>query len=560
MDLAPKTARILRGSATLEVPVAAVAVGDRVVVRPGEKLPVDGVVIEGESAIDESMLTGESLPVVRRVGDPVTGGTLNQRGSLLVRATRVGADTRLQQIVRLVEQAQGSKAPIQRLADRVSGVFVPVVLGIALVTFLGWWFYTGDAQAGLLPAVAVLVIACPCSLGLATPTAIMVGIGRAATRGVLIKDAASLERAHALETLVLDKTGTLTVGRPEVVTIEPLGRDRTPADETKDDAGQADITEANITQDRLLAIAAALEHRSEHPLADAVVRAAEKRGLSLPAVTRFEAVAGAGIRGEVEGRRVVVGSARLLEREGIDTAAIAPRLSALDARGATGMLVALDSQLAGLLGVADVLRPTAAAAVDHLRRMGITVHMLTGDRTAVGRAVAREVGIDEAHVHAELLPEDKVAAVQKLRGPEGTLAPASPAPSAPSAPSESPARTVGMVGDGINDAPALAAADVSFAIGGGTDVAMETAAVTLVGGDLHGVAFAIALSRATMRVIRQNLVWAFLYNSAGIPIAALGLLGTLGGPMLAAGAMALSSVSVVSNSLRLRRLRLDAPR
>lgn len=540
MDLAPKTARILRGSATLEVPTSAVGVGDLVVVRPGEKLPVDGVVTEGESAVDESMLTGESLPVVRRVGDPVTGGTLNQRGSLLVRATRVGADTRLQQIVRLVEQAQGSKAPIQRLADRVSGVFVPVVLGIALATFVGWWLYTGDAQAGLLPAVAVLVIACPCSLGLATPTAIMVGIGRAATRGVLIKDAASLERAHALDSLVLDKTGTLTVGRPEVVTIEFLGGDRMPAEAT-----EADTTEADAAENRLLALAAALEHRSEHPLADAVVRAAEQRGLSLPAVTRFEAVAGAGIRGEVAGRRVVVGSARLLEREGIDAAAAAPRLSALDARGATGMLVAVDGQLAGLLGVADVLRPTAAKAVENLRRMSITVHMLTGDRTAVGRAIAREVGIDEAHVHAELLPEDKVTEVEKLRGPGGTPAPA--------------ARTVGMVGDGINDAPALAAADVSFAIGGGTDVAMETAAVTLVGGDLHGVAFAVALSRATMRVIRQNLVWAFLYNSAGIPIAALGLLGALGGPMLAAGAMALSSVSVVSNSLRLRHLRLDAP-
>jgi Cu+-exporting ATPase len=542
MDLAPKTARVLRNGATLEVPTAAVGVGDLVIVRPGEKLPVDGVVTEGESAVDESMLTGESLPVVRRVGDPVTGGTLNQRGSLVVRATRVGADTRLQQIVRLVEQAQGSKAPIQRLADRVSGVFVPVVLGIALATFLGWWLYTGDAHAGLLPAVAVLVIACPCSLGLATPTAIMVGIGRAATRGVLIKDAASLERAHALDTLVLDKTGTLTVGRPEVVAIELL------------DGGQLHPTAPQETdqvppetEEGVLTLAAALEHRSEHPLADAVVRAAEQRGLRLPAVTRFEAVAGAGIRGEVAGRRVAVGSARFLGREGIDTAPAAPRLAALDARGATGVLVAVEGRLAGLLGVADVLRPTAAEAVGRLRRMGIAVHMLTGDRAAAARAIAREVGLDEPHVHAELLPEDKVTEVQKLRGPGDTPASSSAGP-----------RTVGMVGDGINDAPALAAADVSFAIGGGTDVAMETAAVTLVGGDLGGVAFAIALSRATMRVIRQNLVWAFFYNCAGIPIAALGLLGALGGPMLAAGAMAMSSVSVVSNSLRLRRLHLDA--
>ncbi len=513
MDLRPKMARLRRGKSEFDVPLDEVLPGDALVIRPGERVPTDGVVRDGEAAVDESMLTGESLPVGKRAGDEVTGGTINQRGALVIEATRVGAASRLGQIIRLVEEAQGSKAPIQRLADVVSGVFVPVVIALAALTFLGWRLHGADNAVALLTAVAVLVIACPCALGLATPTAIMVGTGRAAELGVLIKDAESLERARSIEVVVVDKTGTLTVGKPEVSAVRALDRD----------------------EGEVLALAAALERRSEHPLADAIVRAAERRGVAIPDAERFESLAGAGVRGEVGGRRVLVARASHLAGEGIESDAARAIAAELEAQGNTVALVAVDGAVAGAIGIADAVRPTSAAAVRALRGLGIEVVMLTGDNLPTAVAIGKQVGLDPAQVRAEVPPEGKAAVVERLRA-EG--------------------RVVAMVGDGVNDAPALAAADVGIAIGGGTDVAMETAAMTLMHADLGGVATAIALSRSTMRVIRQNLAWALVYNSAGIPIAALGLLAALGGPMLAAAAMALSSVSVVSNSLRLKRIAL----
>ncbi|MSP61837.1 MAG: heavy metal translocating P-type ATPase [Myxococcales bacterium] len=513
MDLRPKSARVARDGQEMDLPLDDVRIGDRVVVRPGEKVPVDGVVRTGESSVDESLLTGESLPVMRRPGDEVTGGTLNQRGALIVEATRVGAASRLGQIIRLVEQAQGSKASIQRLADRVAGVFVPVVIAIAAVTFVAWWVATGDATAALLPSVAVLVIACPCALGLATPTAILVGTGRAAELGVLIKDAESLERAESIAVVVVDKTGTLTVGKPDLVAVRVL-------------EGHA--------EGALCALAAALERRSEHPLADAVVRAAIARGEAIPEATRFEALAGAGVRGEAAGHRLFIGTIRGLVAEGIDPGPARAEMATLENEGMTAVVVAVDGAVAGVLGIADAVRATSAAALRALRAMDIEVYMITGDNRATAIAVGRQVGIDEDHVRAAVLPEGKAAEVTMLRAGGAVVA---------------------MVGDGVNDAPALAAADIGIAIGGGTDAAMETAAMTLMQADLHGVVTAIRLSRATMRIIRQNLGWAFAYNLLGIPVAALGLLAAFGGPMLAAGAMALSSVSVVTNSLRLKRFR-----
>ena len=530
MGLQPKTAQLLRDGEPVAVPVASVRVGDVVLVRPGEKVPVDGVVVSGESGVDEAMLTGESMTVTKRVGDEVAGATLNGRGALTVRATRVGADTALAQIVRLVEQAQGSKAPIERLADRVAAVFVPAVLVIAALTFLAWLVLgpdAGEVTTPLLTAVTVLVIACPCALGLATPTAIMVGTGRGAEQGILIKDAASLERAHAITAIVLDKTGTVTEGRPRVRDVVPL--------------------QGHHAND-VLRHAAAVAARSEHPIAAAIATHAravldrhsrESGNLAgdhrLPEPTAFVGTPGQGMEANVEGSAVLVGNARLLAARGIATDRLAPVAEHLEANGRTVSLVVIDGQPAGVIGVADTVKPTSAAAVTALRRLGLVVYLLTGDNRRVADAIGREIGIAPERIRAEVRPEDKAAEVARLRD-EGHV--------------------VGMVGDGINDAPALAAADVGFALGTGTDIAMETAAITLLRGDLRSVPAAIRLSRRTMRTIKQNLFWAFGYNTAMIPLAALGLLAALGGPMLAAAAMAFSSVSVVTNSLRLRRAKL----
>ncbi|GAB4287318.1 MAG: copper-exporting P-type ATPase CopA [Coriobacteriia bacterium] len=521
MGLAAKTARVVRGGEEMDVPVEQVVAGDLVVVRPGEKIPVDGIVMEGASAVDESMLTGESIPVEKVPGDEVIGATLNKLGSLRFRATKVGADTALAQIIRLVEDAQGSKAPVQRFADRISAIFVPAVLSAALLTFLVWMFivpgivepgFYGDLTPfvkALLTATAVVVIACPCALGLATPTAIMVGTGKGAENGILIKGGEALETAYKLNAIVFDKTGTITHGRPVVTEIEALG---------------------DTDADELLRLAAALEKGSEHPLAEAIVSHAAEQGISLPTVTGFSAVPGHGVEGDVDGRRVALGNRKLMAREGVDTAAFCERIGTLEAEGKTTMLAAIDGRPAGLVAVADTIKEHSAEAVSRLTAMGVEVFMITGDNRRTAEAIAAEAGIAPDHVLAEVLPEHKAAEVVKLQ--ERGL-------------------VVAMVGDGINDTPALAAADVGIAMGAGTDVAVETGGIVLIRNDLRDVVTAIELSRATMRKIRQNFGWALGYNMLGIPIAALGLLR----PELAGGAMALSSVSVVTNSLLLRRFR-----
>ena len=506
LELGAKEARVVVDGVERMVPVEAVKVGDFVRVRPGEKLPVDGVVVDGSSAVDESMLTGESLPVDKGQGDQVAGATLNTSGALTIKATAVGADTALAQIVRLVEEAQGSKAPVQALADRVSAVFVPVVAAIALLTFVGWWSLGGSPLTGLVSAVAVLIIACPCALGLATPTAIMVGTGRGAAMGVLIKGGEVLERSKRITTVVFDKTGTLTKGETQLVELVPIG-----ATDTR----------------QLLRAAGAAEATSEHPLARAVVAAADKSGLALPPVTNFKNVAGHGVCAEVEGVRVWVGRRRLMTQAGLATTADAESSArALEARGNTVVFVGWEDQVRGLLAIADVVKDNARHAVGELRRMGIEVAMITGDNLATAEAIGRTVGIDR--VIAEVLPEDKVSEVKRLQE-EGHV--------------------VAMVGDGINDAPALVQADLGVAIGTGTDVAIESSDITLISGDLDGVATAIRLSRRTFRTIVQNLFWAFGYNVAAIPLAAFGLLN----PVIAGAAMGVSSVSVVANSVRLRR-------
>ncbi|MBP1843003.1 Cu+-exporting ATPase [Rhizobium petrolearium] len=518
LDLAPKMARRVRADGTDEdIGLDAVAVGDRLRVRPGEKIPVDGTLLEGRSSIDESMITGESMPVTKEVGSKLIGGTMNQTGGFVMEAGKVGRDTMLSQIVRMVAEAQRSRAPIQRLADEVSGWFVPAVIAIAIVSFVTWMLMGPEPRFahGLVAAVAVLIIACPCALGLATPMSIMVGVGRGARLGVLIKNAEALERFEKVDTLVVDKTGTLTEGRPKVTAIEPR---------------------EGISETELLRLAATLERSSEHPLALAIVNAAHERNVPLGNAQDFDSPVGKGVTGTVEGRKLVLGSHRIMGEAHIDVSGMASKAEELRNEGATVIFIAADGVLIGLFAIADPIKATTPEAVRQLVAEGVRVVMLTGDNKTTARAVARKLGISE--VEAEVLPEDKSKIVARLHS-EG--------------------RIVGMAGDGVNDAPALAAADVGIAMGTGTDVAIESAGVTLLKGDLQGIARARQLSRTTMRNIRQNLFFAFIYNAAGVPVAA-GVLypafGILLSPIIAAAAMALSSVSVIGNSLRLRSARL----
>lgn len=512
MGLQAKTARVIRDGSEHDIPIELVVQGDIILVRPGEKIPVDGVITSGASTIDESMLTGESIPVDKQVGDGVIGATINKHGAFQFRATKVGAETALAQIVRVVEAAQGSKAPIQRLADIISGVFVPVVVVIAVLTLVVWWLLTRNLEQAIVNMTAVLVIACPCALGLATPTSIMVGTGKGAENGILFKGGEHLENAHRLTAVVLDKTGTITKGEPAVTDVLGLGAY----------AQQAD---------QLLQLAAAVEQQSEHPLGTAIVAAAKAKGLDLPAPSDFEAIPGHGIVARVLGERVVVGNRKLMQREQVSFDQSLAAMERLEEQGKTAMLVAVANQAAGLVAVADTIKESSPQAIADLQRMGVAVYMITGDNWRTAKAIAAQVGLAEEQVMAEVLPEHKAEAVQRLQQQGGR---------------------VGMVGDGINDAPALATADVGMAIGTGTDIAMEAADITLMRGSLDGVADAIKLSRYTMRNIKQNLFWAFFYNTAGIPVAALGFLS----PIIAGAAMAFSSVSVVTNALRLRRVKL----
>ncbi|MHB0870888.1 MAG: heavy metal translocating P-type ATPase [Chloroflexota bacterium] len=516
MGMQARTARVIRDGQEVDVPIESVLIGDVVLVRPGEKVPVDGVLLEGRSALDESMITGESIPVEKGPGDEVIGATINKTGSFRFRATKVGKDTVLAQIIRLVEEAQGSKAPIQRLADVISGYFVPAVIVTALVTFVVWLLFgpTPAFTYALLNMVAVLIIACPCALGLATPTAIMVGTGKGAENGVLIRSGEALETAHKIKAIILDKTGTLTQGKPVVTDLLPAN---------------------GTSQEELLYLAASAERGSEHPLGEAIVAAARERGLDLADPGEFEAIPGHGIEATIEGRKVVLGNQKLMDDRGYGLNGLDEGVTALSDQGKTPMFVAVDGRLAGIVAVADTLKPGSREAVAELKRLGVEVAMLTGDNRRTAAAIARQLGIDR--VLAEVLPEQKAQEVKKLQA-EG--------------------KVVAMVGDGINDAPALAQADVGIAIGTGTDVAMEASDVTLISGDVRGVVTAIRLSKQTMRTIKQNLFWAFAYNVALIPLAAglfYPLFGILLNPIFAGVAMATSSVSVVSNSLRLRRFK-----
>lgn len=507
MGLRAKTARVIRNGIETDIPIEDVEVGEIIVVRPGEKIPVDGIIMEGSSAVDESMLTGESLPVEKQTGDTVIGATINKFGAFKFQATKIGRDTVLSQIIQMVENAQGSKAPIQKIADQVSGVFVPIVLGIALATFLVWTFGDYNLKMGIVSAVAVLVIACPCALGLATPTAIMVGTGKGAENGILIKGGEHLEKAYKINAVVLDKTGTITKGQPEVTDIQPLN---------------------GAEPGELLKLAAIVEKKSEHPLGVAIFEHGKGKFGELPDPDQFTAVPGQGVLAVIAGKEIAIGTRKLMAEKGIglqDSEAAAARLE--DA-GKTVMFMAVDRKLAGLLAVADVVKEHSEAAIRELQALGIEVYMLTGDNQRTARAIAGQVGIK--NVLAEVLPEHKAEEVEKLK---------------------KDGKVVAMVGDGINDAPALATADIGMAIGTGTDIAMEAADITLMRGDLRAIPIAIRLSRRTMSKIKQNLFWAFFYNSIGIPFAALGMLS----PVIAGAAMAFSSVSVVTNSLSLKRFK-----
>lgn len=509
MGLQAKTARVIRDGREEDIPIEEVVPGDVIVVRPGEKIPVDGRILEGDSAVDESMLTGESLPVEKTAGDHVVGATINRFGTFRLEATRVGKDTVLSQIIKMVEDAQGSKAPIQKIADRVSGVFVPVVLAIALVTLLAWYLIAGDLTGGIVSAVSVLVIACPCALGLATPTAIMAGTGKGAENGILIKGGEHLEMTYRLNAVVLDKTGTITKGQPEVTDVIPLG---------------------SMDRGELLRMAAAAEKNSEHPLGEAIYEQGKKESGTVPEAEQFAAIPGKGVRAVVEGRQIYIGTRKLMQEAGIDTGSAENVIAGLEDDGKTAMLMAADSRLEAVIAVADTLKESSKDAIDELKKMGIEVYMITGDNKRTASAIAKQAGI--TNVLAEVLPEDKAEEVGKLK---------------------KQGMKVAMAGDGINDAPALVAADIGIAMGTGTDVAIEAADITLLRGDLMLIPAAIRLSKMTMRKIKQNLFWAFIYNIIGIPVAAFGLLN----PMIAGGAMAFSSVSVVTNSLRLRRIRLN---
>ncbi|MBC5793977.1 copper-translocating P-type ATPase [Sphaerospermopsis sp. LEGE 00249] len=520
IGLQAKTARVVRDGKEIDVPIQDVIINDIILVRPGEKIPVDGEVIDGNSMVDEAMVTGESLPVKKQPGDEVIGATINKTGSFKFKATRVGKDTFLAQIVKLVQEAQGSKAPIQRLADQVTGWFVPAVIAIAIATFLIWFNFTGNFTLSLITMVGVLIIACPCALGLATPTSVMVGTGKGAENGILIKDAQSLELAHKIKTIVLDKTGTLTQGKPTVTDFVTA-------------KGTANQNEMN-----LLKLAASVERNSEHPLAEAVVKYAESQQVNLTEVTDFLAVAGCGVQGIVNHHSVQIGTERWLNELAINTDALQEYKIAWETGGKTVILIAVDGELAGIMAIADALKPSSTAAVKTLQKMGLEVVMLTGDNQPTAEAIAHQVGISQ--VFAQVRPDQKAAIVKslqsKIQNPKSKI--------------------VAMVGDGINDAPALAQADVGIAIGTGTDVAIAASDITLISGDLQAIVTAIQLSRATINNIQQNLFFAFIYNIIGIPVAA-GILypifGWLLNPILAGAAMALSSVSVVSNALRLRK-------
>ena len=518
LGLAPRTARVVRNAQEVDIPLDEVKRGDIIRVRPGEKIPVDGKIIESRTAVDESMITGEPMPVEKTTGDRVIGGTVNQTGSFLMEAERVGSETVLSQIVEMVAQAQRSRAPIQGLADKVAGWFVPAVLLAAVITFFVWWFVGPEPRLAyaIVNAVAVLIIACPCALGLATPMSVMVGVGRGAQAGVLIKKAEAMELMEKVRTLVVDKTGTLTEGRPRLTTIIPAG---------------------SITEEELLAAAAAVEQNSEHPLAAAIVNGTKERGAKVPAVTDFRSTTGGGVIGQVDGRRVLVGKPQFLRSQGIgDLEKLEAKAAELQQQGQTAIFVAIDGRAAGIVSVSDPVKESAPATIEQLHKLGLKIIMLTGDNERTARAVAEKLGIDE--VEAGVEPQHKHDRIRKLR---------------------EQGQVVAMAGDGINDAPALAAADVGIAMGTGTDVAMESAGITLLKGDLRGIEKAIRLSRAMMSNIRQNLFFAFIYNALGIPIAA-GILypgfGLLLSPIIAGAAMSLSSVSVIANALRLRAVKL----
>ncbi|WP_410990823.1 heavy metal translocating P-type ATPase [Bacillus cereus] len=510
MGLQAKTATVVRDGTEIKILIEEVVTGDIVYVKPGEKIPVDGEIVEGRSAIDESMLTGESIPVDKSIGDVVIGSTINKNGFLKVKATKVGRDTALAQIIKVVEEAQGSKAPIQRVADQISGIFVPVVVVIAIITFAVWMIFVtpGDFGGALEKMIAVLVIACPCALGLATPTSIMAGSGRSAEYGILFKGGEHLEATHRLDTVILDKTGTVTNGKPVLTDV---------------------IVADGFNENELLRLVGAAERNSEHPLAEAIVEGIKEKKIDIPSSETFEAIPGFGIESVVEGKHLLIGTRRLMKKFNIDIEEVSKSMEALEREGKTAMLIAIDKEYAGIVAVADTVKDTSKAAIARLKKMGLDVVMITGDNTQTAQAIAKQVGID--HVIAEVLPEGKAEEVKKL---------------------QANGKKVAMVGDGINDAPALATANIGMAIGTGTDVAMEAADITLIRGDLNSIADAIFMSKMTIRNIKQNLFWALAYNALGIPIAALGFLA----PWVAGAAMAFSSVSVVLNALRLQRVKL----